>query len=366
MILRLISICLLLNSRSMNKFCTQLFLLGLIVLIVGCGSTKEIVIHTMEPSPVHISQKIRRIGIVNRSELQKAEEDKTGLNRMVAAEEQWLLKQGRNAALTGLFNELLKDNRFETIKILDSVPQENLRFEMGNDSISWTSIENICNTYDVDAIFSMAFFDTETTVSLKKTSMMQPNLMRVKVKVPAQELTLETLIANGWKIYHPKSKEIIDEIVFNDQIISKGKGTNPMEAYKAMEGRKDTLMEQSKITGSNYGQRLLPFKNSVERSYYVRGTINFEQASELVESGDWQGATQLWEKELNNSNSKIAGRACYNLAVMNEIKGDLTSAMDWATKSFKDHNNKEAMEYLDTLKYRSFQNQILEQQVSTR
>ena len=364
MILRLIFFKIEFILQSMSKFCFQFFLFSLIALTVGCGSTKEIVLQTMEPSPVHISQKIKRIGIVNRSIRPEVEEDETGLNRMVAAEEQWLLEQGRNAALTGLFNELLKDNRFETIKILDSVPQEILHFEMVNDSISWTSVENICNAYDVDAIFSMAFFDTETTVSIKKTSMMQPNLMRVKVKVPAQELTLETLIENGWKIYYPKSKEIIDEIVFNDQIISKGKGTNPLEAYKAIEGRKETLVEQSKATGSNYGQRLLPFENSVERSYFVRGTTNFEQACVLVENGDWQGASKLWEKELDNSNSKIAGRACYNMAVMHEINGDLTAAMDWASKSYKDHKNKNAMEYLDILKYRSFQNQILEQQVS--
>ena len=364
MILRLIFSKLEFNLQSMSKFCIQFLLFCIIVLTVGCSSTKEIVLQTIEPSPVHISQKIKRIGIVNRSILAQADEDETGLNGMVAAEEQWLSEQGRNAALTGLFNELLKDNRFETIKILDSIPHEILHFEIGNDSISWASVENICNTYNVDAIFSMAFFDTETKVSIKKTSMMQPNLMRVKVKVPAQELTLETLIENGWKIYYPKSKEIIDEIVFNDQVISKGKGTNPIEAYKAIEGRKETLVEQSKATGSNYGQRLLPFENSVERSYYVRGTTNFEQAYTLVENRDWQGAAQLWEKELDNSNSKIAGRACYNIAVMHEINGDLTSAIDWATKSYKDHENKDALEYLDILKYRSFQNQILEQQVS--
>ena len=364
MILRLIFSKLEFNLQSMSKFCIQFLLFCIIVLTVGCSSTKEIVLQTIEPSPVHISRKIKRIGIVNRSILPQADEDETGLNGMVAAEEQWLSEQGRNAALTGLFNELLKDNRFETIKILDSIPHEILHFEIGNDSISWASVENICNTYNVDAIFSMAFFDTETKVSIKKTSMMQPNLMRVKVKVPAKELTLETLIENGWKIYYPKSKEIIDEIVFNDQVISKGKGTNPIEAYKAIEGRKETLVEQSKATGSNYGQRLLPFENSVERSYYVRGTTNFEQAYTLVENGDWQGAAQLWEKELDNSNSKIAGRACYNMAVMHEINVDLTSAIDWATKSYKDHENKDALEYLDILKYRSFQNQILEQQVS--
>ncbi|MCK0189013.1 DUF6340 family protein [Arenibacter sp. F20364] len=348
----------------MSKFCTHFFMFGFLFSMIGCSPTKEIVLQTMEPSPVLISQKIKRIGIINRSVLPNVEGHETGLNRMVAAEEQWLSEQGRDAALTGLFNELLKDSRFKTIKMLDSVPQELLNFDAGNDSISWEQIEQICDTYDVDAIFSMSFFDAETTVSLKKTSMLQPNLMRVKVKVPAQEITLETLIENGWKIYYPNSNEIIDEFVFNDHIVSIGKGTNPMEAYRAIEGRKDTLVEQSMTTGSNYGLRLLPYEHSVERLYFARGSNNLDLADNLLENGDWQGASQLWEKELDNSNPKIAGRACYNLAVMNEINGDLKKAIEWASKSHLDYDNKEALEYLDVLKFRTIQNQILEQQVS--
>jgi hypothetical protein len=338
--------------------------MGFLILMVSCSATKEIVLETVEPSPVLISQKIKRIGIINRSIMPVMEEGETGLNRMVAAEEQWLSEQGRDAALSGLFNELLKDNRFQTIKMLDSIPQELLNFDAGNDSISWEVIEQICTTHKVDAIFSMSFFDAETTVSLKKTSMLEPNLMRVKVKVPAQEITLETLIENGWKIYYPNNNEVIDEFVFNDQIVSKGKGSNPIEAYRAIEGRKDTLVEQSMSTGSNYGQRLLPYNNSVERLYFARGSNNLDFADKLLENGDWQGASLLWEKDLDNSNPKVAGRACYNLAVMNEINGDLKKAIEWASKSHSDYDNKEALKYLDVLKYRTIQNQILEQQVS--
>ncbi|WP_157943817.1 MULTISPECIES: DUF6340 family protein [Arenibacter] len=348
----------------MSKFFIRLFASGLLIIIISCSPTKQIILQTMEPSPVHISKKIKKIGITNRSILPDVDQDETGLNRMVSAEEQWLSEQGRDAALTGLFNELLKDNRFQSIKMLDSVPEGLLNFDPGNDSISWESIEKICQSYNVDAIFSMSYFDAETTVSVKKTSMMQPNLMRVKVKVPAQEITLATLIENGWKIYYPNKNEIIDEFVFNGQVVSKGKGTSPIEAYRAIEGRKDTLVEQSKTTGSNYGQRLLPFENNVERSYFTRGTDNLDQAGQLIENGNLLGASELWKKDVENSNPRIAGKACYNMAVLNEINGDLKSAMEWATKSHTDYDNREALKYMEVLKFRLTQNQILEQQVS--
>jgi len=364
MLIRLNPLSIEFHLTSMSKLSNMFFASGLLIIIISCSPTKQIVLQTMEPSPVHISKKIKKIGIINRSLLQDVEEDETGLNRIVAAEEQWLSEQGRDAAPTGLFDELLKDSRFQSIKMLDSVPQALLNFDTGNDSISWESIEKICQSQNVDAIFSMSYFDAETTVSVKKTSMLQPNLMRVKVEVPAQEITLETLIENGWKIYYPYSNEIIDEFVFNGLVVSKGKGTNPIEAYKAIEGRKDTLVEQSKSAGSNYGLRLLPYEHNVERSYFVRGTDNLDLAGQLIENGDFLGASLLWKKEVDNPNPRIAGRACYNMAVINEINGDLSSAMEWATKSDRDYDNKEALKYINLLKYRSTQNQILEQQVS--
>ncbi|CAN0473563.1 unnamed protein product [Scytosiphon promiscuus] len=102
----------------------------------------------------------------------------------------------------------------------------------------------------------------------------------------------------------------------------------------------------------------------ISRDYFVRGSDNFVVAKRRAQTGDWQGAAQLWEKELDNSKSKIAGRACYNMAIINEINGDLNAAMDWASKSYADYDNKEALRYLNILKYRLSQNEVLEQQAS--
>ncbi|NNG10050.1 MAG: hypothetical protein HKM92_07745, partial [Arenibacter sp.] len=128
--------------------------MGLLALMVACSPTKSIVLQTMEPSPVHISKNIKRIGIINRSQPSDKVKDDTGISSVVAVEEQWLEEKGRGAALTGLFQKLLKENRFQSVSILDSIPQELMHFEIENDSISWAVINDICKTYNVDAVFS--------------------------------------------------------------------------------------------------------------------------------------------------------------------------------------------------------------------
>ena len=70
----------------------------------------------------------------------------------------------------------------------------------------------------------------------------------------------------------------------------------------------------------------------------------------------------LWEKETASSSSKIAGRACYNMAIINEINGDLNSALKWAQKSYEDYNNKLAIRYVRILENRLYKNDILKTQ----
>jgi hypothetical protein len=87
-------------------------------------------------------------------------------------------------------------------------------------------------------------------------------------------------------------------------------------------------------------------------------------AKRRAQTGDWQGAAALWEQELSNQDPKIAGRAYYNMAIINEINGDLESAMDWASKAYSDYNVKPALRYLNALKYRSSQIAVLERQTT--
>ena len=337
----------------MKKHALNFAIVGLLTLMASCSNTKQIVLHTTEPSPVLLSDQIKRIGIVNKSEASNEMEGHTaGMNGLVVAQEQWITERGKDAAIAGLFDELLKDERFDTVKLLDSIASGMRAFSQENNGIAWDEITAICNSYEVDALFAMAFYETDTKVSVKKSSMLQPNLMRVKVKVPAQELTMETLIENGWRIYYPKNRQIIDEIVFNDQFVSTGKGTNALAAYQAIGDRKETLIQQSRTTGSNYGLRLLPFENSVAREYYVKGSDNLVLAGDLVEQGDWEGAARLWEMDVEHKEVKIRRRNCHNLAVMNERKEDLETALQWASKAYDTDQHKDALDYMNILEKR--------------
>ena len=63
-----------------------------------------------------------------------------------------------------------------------------------------------------------------------------------------------------------------------------------------------------------------------------------------------------------NVDGKLAGRGCYNMAIISEINGELDIAIEWAQKSYENYNNKLALQYLRILKNRKAQNNKLKKQ----
>ena len=345
------------------KCISKLSIIALLLLLASCGSTRQVTISTMEPAQVDLSNKIVRIGVLSRVEHQEKPNFGEGIDRLVAIEDQWLITKGQDAALNALVEELRKDNRYE-VQSLEASENGIERFDNNSDDISWDKIKVICEKHDIDALFSLTHFDAETQVSLRKTKMEQLNMMREKEKIPAQEITLETLIENGWRIYDPFLEKIVDEYSYNQQIISKAKGVDPVAALRAIGSRKDSIVSNGTLVGNSYGERLKPHQRKILREYFVKGTDKLVQAGKSMASGDLLTATELWKEELNNSKTKIIGRACHNLAVGMELGGDLEQAMEWASKANENLNDKGSQSYLTELESQISQQTIVNAQLA--
>ena len=345
------------------KRISQLPIIILLLLLASCGSTHEVAVNTMEPARVDLSDKIVRVGILNSAgQLEEANLGK-GIDRLVAIENQWLIKKGQDAALFGLMDELIKDNRFD-VQLLDSSIAGLEGFSDNSEAISWVSIKSICEKYKIDALFHLTHFDAETQISLRKTKMEHLNMLREKEEISAQEITLETFIQNGWRIYDPFLEKIVDEYTYDQQIVSKAKGLDPVAALRAIGSRKDSILSTGEFAGNSYGERLKPYERKIYRTYFVKGTDNLVQAGKNMASGDVQAAIQLWQEETGHPKTKIKGRACYNLAVGKELEGDLAQALAWATKANQSLNDKNSRNYVAELESRMNQQNIVEAQLA--
>ena len=91
----------------------------------------------------------------------------------------------------------------------------------------------------------------------------------------------------------------------------------------ALKGRKNTIREVSRNAGHTYATRILPYRLRVTRDYFVKGTNNFEIANARPRQGNGMKRVNCGRLRLVIRKAKIAGRACYNMAIINEINGSL-------------------------------------------
>lgn len=320
--------------------------------------------NAVEPAPVTLSKGVQRIGIINRSLPSKSNKTADKIDKILSAEGRNLDAEGSEAAILALMEQLRQNESLEEIVIIEDQPHLRKGLGVFPTTLTWNEIETLCEEHKVDAIFSLAFYDTDTKVSYAMTTMDLPNKIGLNIPIPAHEITLNTLVQNGWRVYDPHSKRVADEFIYSDHVVTLGKGMNPVKAFEAIVGRKEAVLHQSKYMGMDYGKRLLPYHHRVTRDYFVRGTNNFKIAQRRAQAGDWQGAAELWEQETGHSAPKVAGRACYNMAISNEINGNLDTAMQWASKAYTDYEIKDALRYLNILKYRASQDDVLDDQLS--
>ncbi len=337
--------------------------LGLLVSLASCSATKQHTLSALEPATVDLATTITNIGIINESSTSRKSEFNTRIEQILSTKDHQLEQDGIDAAIAGLFDELLKDQRFDTVQMIHAKLNNGKGLGASAENISWNAIEDICDEHGVDAIFSLAYYEADTQVSMKKKAVEEQNMLRQYIKVQGHEITLETLIENGWRIYDPYSQKVIDEIVFNEQITSTGTGTNPEEALYDINDRREAVLEQSKHAGSSYGSRLVPQEQDVVREYYVRGSDKLAEAKKWAAEGDWKAAAALWEQEVENDNTKVKAKACYNMAFYNEMNGKYQTALEWAEKANYHNNCKEVFTYLSSLKERIVQNKIVEEQL---
>jgi hypothetical protein len=337
------------------------FLLIVSIALFSCRATNLMSLSVQNPAPVTVPAYVKNVGIINRSLPLKENRIFDVADKIFSLEGAQLDKEGSAASVTGLVNELSRNEKFTEVKVISQSQFENKVPSTFPTPLSWTEVEKICMENNLDALFSLELFDTDSKISYAAYP--------VKVSTPLgsvpaieQEANLMTTVKTGWRIYDIKSKYILDEFAIARNLSYKARGINPAMAANALIGRKEAVKEVGSRTGQAYALRVLPYWLRVSRDYYVRGTDNFKIAMRKARTGNWQEAGKLWLEETNNGKRKVAGRACYNMAIISEINGNLNEAIQWAQKAYENYNNKLALHYVRVLENRKLDNQILEQQ----
>ncbi|NLR67926.1 hypothetical protein HGH92_26715 [Chitinophaga varians] len=329
---------------------------------VSCKATTELVyLNVLKPAPVTIPAYVKSAGVVNRTTINPQNKAIDVVDRIFSLEGAQLDKEGAQSSVGGLADELRKNNRFNEVKALGELDLTTNAPGLFSAPLSWETVDKICREYQVDALFSLELFDTDSKISYAAIPV---SLKTPFGNVPGIEhrASMLTSVKTGWRIYDPAGRNILDEFALNRDLTFSGRGINPVAAAGALINRKEAVKTVGIQAGQNYGMRIIPYRTRVTRDYYVKGTDNFRIARRKAQTGNWDGAAVLWKKETTNPDRTVAGRACYNMAIICEINGELDLAIKWSQKAYEEYNNRLALNYIRLLKNRKAGNEVLKQQ----
>lgn len=336
---------------------------AVLILNMACQTTNIVTMSVIEPAPVELPSYIQKVGIVNRSLSGDKDKLLDKVDKVLSAEGMNLDKEGAEASVTGLKEELERNNKLTQVVVLEVDQIENPAYGSFPNPLSWDQIASICSQHGLDGLFVLEFYDTDADIqySTQQVEVATP----VGITVPALEhhASVRTVIKTGWRIYDTHEKYLVDEYFVTEQLTTVGKGINPLEAAKAITGRKEAVKNNSYHIGRSYALSIVPYRTRVQRDYYVKGSDNFKVAKRRAQAGNWDGAAELWLKETDNSKEKIAGRAAYNMAIINEINGELDAALDWAQRAYADYGDKLGLKYVRILQNRKIRAQAVDRQL---
>ena len=88
----------------------------------------------------------------------------------------------------------------------------------------------------------------------------------------------------------------------------------------------------------------------------MSGNDDFKEANKFVKMRYWERAAEFWEKNRDNPDTRIAASAKYNLALIQEMNGNLDEAIQLAENAYNEVPKKLINSYIRILKDRKISN----------
>lgn len=332
----------------------------LLVITISSCKTNLVYISVLHPAPVSVRGSAKTAGLLNRAIPDPTNTKLNELHNALGANTKAITQEGSAQALEGLKNALTEQNRFSQVKSISSPAYYSSLVGSFSPPLAWEEVRKICQKDSVDVLLTLEVFDTRLSIPPPAIPGTPQTVGEVVTGVLNTQVPITTDIKTGWRIYDPKLNTINDEVYLNNSFTFNAGVLNAPQAVAALMARKEMIKQTADQLGRNYCVRIIPYWQQVTRDYYVKGSPAFRFAMRKARTGNWNEAGELWKSETQNHKRKVAGRACYNMAIISEINGELNEAVRWAQKSYEDYNNRLALGYVKILRNRQVSEQVLD------
>lgn len=325
-------------------------LLGLVLLLALSSCSKYGWVDLNYPNPPALSfpDNVKSIAMINRSLTPKDAKGNSIAEAIISGEVAGSDKLASDEALKAIYDKL---NGYQDLRIV--FPAHTHFYGTGTREtpqiLDWNLVAAICDSSNTDALLVLEMFDSNSDLLASTVTNTINNVISGNMSVPRPPSQVRMNVVCYWRLYHPKSKTIIDQ--FQSSAFLTFDGQNALNIPPP-----EALPQTAYAAGNAYSNRFLPSYYTVRRDMYKRGKGKYKRdflsAFRKSEVADWDGAEKKWEEIASKATGRNAGKACLNIAVAYEVLGKNEEALKWAKKAYEDYGNKIARDYANKLKYR--------------
>jgi len=287
----------------------------LLLSLNSCVSYEKFSIEVYKPAKLLVPPDIRKVAIISRN--LKYEND-TLQNYQVKYHELMKDKIGYNpdslaiiTCMDSLAAKLLLQNRFDSILILpvNSFPKTRVQ-KIRPGKAEW--YKNLTDQTRADGLIILDMFSCFYKQTEDYNSYQVANVVT----------------SNVWSVYDGKKQKIIDRFVQIDTLY--WDGTNEKGNFNKLRipAKKEAISIAAGVIGENYSKHILPSWTMVYRDIMTCNKPELKQAAKLASQNKWEEASVIWQKYAESKNKQNKIVALYNLALANEMNGNIDKALE--------------------------------------
>lgn len=283
------------------------------------------------------------------------------LNRSVAAETEShdIDDHGLYGMSRELFNSASTEIIFALADILDESPGTDINdgsrlLEIVSEydpeppsALEAAYATHLCDSLGVNAIISLEYVNIEIPDKIILTKAGVDNYYGIYY-IGEIVLPINTL----WRIYDHETGNIKDEYFWRDTMSWQHASYIASEIPDFLPSPEKAALNAAYFTALNYARRIAPYWVIEGRSYFSRGNRTLRRASRSLISGRFDQAQLYYESLLDNLNENIVAAAYFNLALLQELKGDYRQSVSLARRSYHKLRHPLTSDYIDILEER--------------
>lgn len=288
---------------------------ALIISLSGCYAGYLLEMDGLEPAKETIPGSVQSLTLVARQDLDSTY--KANWNKSVLfssfEKDSILNKEPWN----GCWDALLESPRFE---IRNPVVTRNLAVYDRNPGVllPWPKIVEIAGNPAVDAVLSLESCEFSDSCY----SAIEPEGWN-------SGFECRLIVKTQWRLYLPPEQAVY-EYTYSDtsRMFSSLQDGKPA-------GRKlyEFMRESGYWAGTDAGKKIAPFWTDLERFYFPFGPMEFTEGTPKLKEGKWEEAAEIYNRFVNSRNKVLAGKACFNMAIVSEIANRFDLAKEWLQKA---------------------------------